>query len=489
MNKTILVIIMLILPVGLFAATTTGGVNWLDPLGYTKPAFYPVTIPNTPANVYYVSMQGGSGSTCSQGSPCAWAGVNGKAGTQGGPAYIYLKGPTGTSTSWGMPTTLYGSAGNEIVIMPWPGDSTVWSFRPMWIEGTSYHNIIIDGGPNLQFKALPLTGYGEGNSNGININLNSNYITFARIQGDARQGNGVVGVARNYGVVTGTKFINCEFYDTTDPPLSGSPLMYPGGGNNCEGQASTVNDFSLINSILRDAGPEGIEINPRTNAIGGLITGNAFHNVGKESCNVDWNCRPPIILTMACTTGIVSGYTVSNNIMWDTGAGCIHMDTPGGAHLIYNNTCWNYSVNASARLNRPAAINSYSNYSNVATVRDNILIYSPQNGAAFANSNGYTISNNECLTGVSCGTSAQTDSVVNTFISTDPNSADFLKIKSSAKAVNNGYATGVATDYLGYTRNVGALDIGAFEYGATGGEAAPAIPTAVGVTLSGGTLQ
>ena len=129
-----------------FADQTTGGVNWLDPLGYAKPAFRPLTVPTPGANQYWVDLAGGSGTTCTATSPCSWASVQGKPGTQGGGAVIYIKnsGPIGSPT-------LFGTAGNEVVIKPW-NDTTLATItgRNNWTTRIQY--VIFDGGPNLSIK-------------------------------------------------------------------------------------------------------------------------------------------------------------------------------------------------------------------------------------------------------------------------------------------------------------------------------------------------
>src|SRR5689334_15620630 len=86
---------LLVLSPSALADQTTGGVNWLDPLGYTKPRFMPITVPTEASvtNKWYVDLSTGSGTACTQASPCSWTSVAGKAGVgTGGPAYIYIKG-------------------------------------------------------------------------------------------------------------------------------------------------------------------------------------------------------------------------------------------------------------------------------------------------------------------------------------------------------------------------------------------------------------
>src|SRR5207253_513352 len=67
----------------LAAISTTGGVNWLDPLGYTKPAFRPIAEPAPGANQYWVDLGTGSGTACTSSLPCSLTTVQGKPGTHG----------------------------------------------------------------------------------------------------------------------------------------------------------------------------------------------------------------------------------------------------------------------------------------------------------------------------------------------------------------------------------------------------------------------
>ena len=162
------------------AATTTGGVNWLDPLGYEKPQFVPITVPDEAScpNKYYVDQQSGSGSICSESSPCNWAGISGKSGTTGGPAYIYLKGNARLNLSG----TLYGSVGNEIVIKPWPESSVSVVMQSSagsnyinanMIKSSNVHHLVIDGGPDMLFRFIGLGSSQD--QNNYDLVVSSNY--------------------------------------------------------------------------------------------------------------------------------------------------------------------------------------------------------------------------------------------------------------------------------------------------------------------------
>src|SRR5262249_54702211 len=129
-------------------------------------------------------------------------------------------------------------------------------------------------------------------------------------------------------------FINNEFYGcgATGDQTS---AVYVGPGN-----GGGYTDFVFQNNIVRDFFGEGIEINPRVTSTGITIVGNAFYNVGKGTCATPWNCRPGI--TMSVQSGGGNNSTViANNVIWDTGSGCI-WDRGGGTPnpIIANNTCY-----------------------------------------------------------------------------------------------------------------------------------------------------
>ncbi len=174
-----------------FGAMTTGGVNWLDRLGYTKPQFIALSVPDeSTATKYYLDLSSGSdSSSCGTGTtnPCKtlqYLADRGYAPLRGGPAFVYIKGNGYLAVGdYHYPTAqIYGSSGNEIVIKPWPGVTAVSTFTaasesfPNTIGppdgGTStIHHIIMDGGPNLQFEFLG-NGDDPGNSQALTLNAN-----------------------------------------------------------------------------------------------------------------------------------------------------------------------------------------------------------------------------------------------------------------------------------------------------------------------------
>ena len=436
------------------AVQTTGGVNWLDPLGYQKPAFYPITIPNeaTVANKYWVNMSGGSGSTCSMTSPCVSIdNVIGKPGTTGGPAYIYIKG----SGNWsGYNDILYGSVGNEIVIKPWPAGSTGCASECSATftansnaNSSSIHHIIFDGGPsqNLSFTSSGGDQY--------NFHVIADNITFYRIRAYATAGGSMLFAVGDNRVVNAVKFINSEFYSCDQTAGYQCSAVYWGPGS---GGGFTNTEFR--NNIVRNMGGEGIEINPRATSSGLIVSGNAFHNVGKKTCSGAWGCRPAITFGNQGPGSGTTGAIFSNNLLWDTGSGCL-WDRGGQPGLIANNTCYDYAKIGTDPW--PNGIAGYSD-SGPSTVRNNI-IYSPNGTNPFDGT--YAGSNNLCASGKSCGSSNQVWNA-STLLSTDENTVNFLQVGMGSNAKDTGVTVaGVTDDYTGTIRSQGAsFDIGAFEY-------------------------
>jgi hypothetical protein len=160
--------------------------------------------------------------------------------------------------------------------------------------------------------------------------------------------------------------------------------------------------------------------------------------------------------------------------MWDLGSGCI-WDRGGGSPsaLITNNTCYDYGKGSGAGGPNPEGIAGYSDGGR-ATIRNN-LVYAP-NGTSPFDASPFASSNNMCASGKSCGSSSQTWSS-QAVLSTDPNSANFMRPGTSSGALNAGMSTAVATSYAGVSRPVdGVFDIGAFEGTATA-PIAPSSPT------------
>ncbi|QQR77587.1 MAG: fibronectin type III domain-containing protein [Candidatus Moraniibacteriota bacterium] len=448
-----------LLPAHVYAAQTTGGVNWLDPLGYQKPAFYPITVPDeaTVTNKYYVDMSSGSGSACSSSSPCANIdNVIGKPGTTGGPAYVYVRG-TGNLSLYN--DSFYGSAGNEIVIKPW-GTATATFTSNSNTNSSNVHHLIFDGGSNLGIRFQSSAGQ-------YSLHVLSNDTTIYRTQSLCSGSGALLFSVGDSKVNSNVAFINNEGYGCTSTNDQVS-FVYagPGGGGG-------YSNLKILNNIIRDMGGEGIEINPRVTSNNLEITGNAIHNIGKVTCSTAWNCRPGITMSVQSGGGN-NGTVIKNNLIWDTGSGCV-WDRGGGTPrpLIVNNTCYDY-----AKIGSDPWPNGIAGYSGpgTATVSNNI-IYAP-NGTNPLDGT-YAGTNNLCGSGKSCGSSSQAWSA-STFLSTNENTSNFLQIGINSTAKDTGITiASVTNDYADNTRPVGSgWDIGAYEYGtSTPDTTSPTSPT------------
>ncbi len=454
-------------------AQTTGGVNWLDPLQYTKPQFIPLTVPDeaTCPNKYYVDHVNGSGSTCSQASPCKTVQtVCGKTGTTGGPAYIYVKGNTNNFTING---TCYGSAGNEIVIKPWPTDTTsvytftgtassTWNIIGVWDGGTTtVHHIIIDGGPNLQFEWINL-GSDYNNSTALVIGASNITIARTRIRFPSAPGAGIspcTTYSKDW-VCDSVKIINNEFYDGMHQ-AQGSVNeqnygIYAGNLGPCGANIGQITNLYIQNNIFHNLGSLGIQVEPRKSTNGAYISGNAFHDLGMLSCGSQWNCRPAISIADSCGANNTN-INIYNNLMWNIADACIWAF--GTTGYVYNNTCYNYAQGTSGGngIQFNDFVAGYGGSLGGVTVENNIAYKS---GGGWLNGTPKAQSNNICASGCPITWNS------NTVLSTDQTSSNFLKIGPNSNAVNQGVNVGILTAYNGASRlNLnGAYDIGAFAY-------------------------
>lgn len=445
-------------------------VNWLDPLGYPKPLAVDIAMPSevSVANKYYVDLSGGSGTTCSSAAPCgSLRSIMGKPGTTGGPAYIYIRGSGNVST---YNDSFYGSPGNEIVIKAWPGyTATITANSNM--NSTSVHDIIWDGGPDLGIAFVSSGG------DQYNFHVIADNITFYRIRASATAGGSMLFAVGDNRVVKGTKFINSEFYGCDQQSGYQCSAVYwgPGGGG---GFINT----EFRNNIVRNMGGDGLEVNPRASSSGLAITGNAFHNIGKQTCSGAWLCRPAITFGNQGPGNGTTGAIIANNVMWDTGSGCIwdRGSASGSRALIVNNVCYDYGKGAGGGGPNPQGISGYSDGGS-ATVKNNI-IYAP-NGTNPFDGSKFDASNNVCGTGKSCGTASQAW-LGTTVMATDENNGSFMKLTSGSNGQDAGVTiSSMETSYNGIIRPQGsAYDIGAFEFSSAAVQPPSAPPAPSGLT-------
>jgi hypothetical protein len=459
---------LLLVSFSAFAEQTTGGVVWLDTLSYTKPQFYPLTVPTEASSPkYYVDMSSGSGTACTQASPCASVNdVAGKPGTNGGPAYIYLKG-NGRLVLNG---TLFGSSGNEIVIKPWPGETTVVNLNSLGntatsganqISGSGVRYIIIDGGENLLFSWNGACNSCSGNQNNYTLWIAANDITVARTRIHAGAGTGpALGIGTNapQGNATNIRWVNNELYDSMN--YYG---VYTGGGAACSGQSGTTHtNLQFINNIFRNYCGRGIQIEPRAAGVNTYVLGNAFHDGGGGiSCGV--TISHAVEPAGACG-GSINGIYVRNNLAFELGGGFGQI--AGSNNFWENNTIYRYGKQT------PVSQGSHGftceGGSNcTGTVRNNI-IHTPVSGGIAALDPGKTPSpSNRNLCETACGTKSTTATAAATFQSTSSSSANYLKLISTSAGKDTGVdlSGSFTSSYSGVTRPKGSgYDVGAWEY-------------------------
>lgn len=475
-----------------FGELTSGGINWIDPLGYEKPEFVSIVVPDEAScpNKYYINLNAASNGSGTSSSPFnSFGSLSGNPGMSGGPAYVYVRGTgafqryisSGVGNFW-------GSSGNEIVIKPWSGYTATLTYNYINSTSSQFQYIIWDGGSDmgLIFYAGTDSYNGAWNFENDSSDDDIQYWTFYRCQWRCGSDSGQLYKA--YGRTNHIYFINNEFYDCNTGPndvghqfyLSGadSGTAYPGDTS----FASGCIDYLIKNNIYRDNN-NGIEINMRNGTgayeIDGLvIEGNALHNIGKGLCGTSWACRPGI--TLSNTSYGSPGWrnvSVTNNLIWDTASGCVWARAGTTEEMkYYNNTCYGYGVGQGDGGPNPQGFSGYSN-GGIGMIRNNIII--SETGVNPFDGSSFSTNNNLCMTGELCGSSAQTDSASNTFLSTTENNSEFMRIKGTSKAVNNGYATGVTIYYFGTETRSGTLDIGSDEYG---------LDTTIQPTLRGGII-
>jgi hypothetical protein len=449
---------------------TSGEVIWLDSAGYTKPAFYPISVPDeaSVANKYYIDLTSGSGLTCSQASPCAgFNQVAGKAGTNGGPAYVYLKG-SGRLDINGI--TINGSSGNEIVIKPWPGATAAVTMTTTGsctvgganlISGPNVHHLILDGGPSMLFRFTGANCTGE---NGYTLVVQSSNIKIARVR--VTQGAGG-GPAYGPGVGSGTYvnsvyLINSEIYDVTNN-FGAAYGVYSGGGTGCAAGNTGHDDLRFINNIIRNIYNNAIQIEPRDFGSNTYIEGNAIHTIATTGGD-----RNAITVTDACS-GTLTNTFIRNNLFFNMGFGAIGFDSIGGTSgmQVISNTIYDYAqVQTETLLSH--GITSYTD-GEAATVHNNILVNSNSNSGVFAcnRTSGWTVSHN--LIGdpiTACGTSGRTGTAAGTFQSINSADSTFLWLRNTGNAFGTGLSVNLSVDYLGQPRLLDlATEIGAIEFG------------------------
>lgn len=476
----------------LLIGTAQGAVvNWSDTRAFEHPAPLDVAAPAEASSPqWYVNYSSGSGTACTQVAPCASINaVAGKTGTSGGPAYIYVKGNGYLNIT---ATTLFGGVGTEIVVKPWPGDSTptVWTAQggcsrgaANTVNGAGFHDVIFDGGPDmlLRFRGSGCTT----DQNGYTLVTCSNNLTFYRVRIDVNNSAGP-----GLGSATGSgcnqqnfKWINSEI--TNAGIYYG---VYIGGGTGCAAGDTQFTNQQFLNSYFKNLDGRGIQVEPRANSSGFTATGNYFEHIGYNVSGASGGVSAAIQPAASCG-GVTASVLIASNVMTDLGGGCVRVDYSGvgGANgfKIIGNTCYDYAKSSSPANTSSHGIGS-GTAGNQALVQSNILIKNNATSQGVcaidcSRSAGFTTAKNICLsTDGGCGSTSVFTTVAALFASTSPTSILFLTLNSTSAAIDVATATSDAPiDYTGKSRTIGlGRDIGAFEYGTGSTASRPKPPVA-----------
>lgn len=440
-------------------------VNFADTLNYVKPAcITPDEAPESTANEYWVNLSGGSGSTCSQASPCdSFADLSGKS-TSGG-AKVYVKGNGRLDVTSG---TFAGTSTDYIHIQPWPADSTPTVLTAAAGCGTGNANqltasgwryVLFDGGADMLIRFV---GSGcTSSQNGYTAVVNSNDVTLWRVRLDGNDSSGpVLGVATTTSA-NHLRFINSEMYNNDSS--SSYYGVYAGGGSGCPGGTNGHQNLEFRNSIFRGIDGRGIQIEPRGASDGVVIDSNAFHGVGyNTNSGISGDASGAVQVADAC--GVTTGnIRVSNNLMWDLGGGGVLMFQDCLTCYAVNNTIWDYGNATPASLNSHAIVSWTDSTSyDFEFVYNNIVLGPGQGGInPLWRDLGWTSNDNACGSGSSCGSGAIICTAASCFDSTS-NTSSFLKPNGAALG-SCVVIAGFETDYLGVSRGAAgaATDCGA----------------------------
>ncbi len=417
---------------------------------------------------------GGSGSTCSDSSPCSVAtGLNQTAGGD----TLYLKSGTynlGFRTC--CDTLNSGSSGAPTIIAGKPGDTVT-------LAGTNMLGIDFSGGANrsyITFKNFTMdsgASYASDNQTqccGFYAATGNHHITL----------DGVRILRTNSPLHDNTKGMAVsgegQFITVMNGEMQGFEYGYYTRGQNWLIKNNDVHDNAGY-GIHNYSGAESDGVNDNR------IEGNRVHHNGQLFAH-DHNSAGILI-----SSGVNN--IVVNNLIYNHGPfslGAIQV-TNSSNSMVYNNTAYN---------NDGPCVDAQSNV-NTVKVRNNLCVQGDT--SLYTSSNSPTISNNMCSNGGTNCDIVATPSFVNTGAN-PPN----LRLNAGSRGIDEGVQlSAVPTDLEGTVRpqpSGGAYDIGAFEraggappvvttrYSSPNGtgdcsQSAPcSLPTGMGLTVAGNTL-
>jgi MYXO-CTERM domain-containing protein len=440
---------------------------------------------------YYVSPTGSDSNPGTQASP--WGTVQKAASTAAAGDTVYFRAGTYAITtpsgSNGIEFSKSGTSDtNRIKYWAYPGEVPVIDFTKMKVSSSGYTMGMHVTGSYLHFKGLEEKGVPMINdsNNGIAVDDPASNDIFELLNMHHNSGNGIFIGTKQGG---GHQIINCDAHDNYDPSPNGkSP------GENADGfgvHYQVKGDSTIIRGCRAwwnsDDGYDFINQEIPVTIENSYAYGSGYINSGTGQAG-NGNC----FKIGSSKTGI--RHLVQNNVAWGCRASGFYANHSSGGNTWYNNTAYKNGT----QFNMLASTWSAPNGGGTRT--DGVSLTGPKahilrNNIGFPNDNQYI------------GASYGTDSQFNTwdlnitpadkdFLSVavptpgsgilgprqadgSPPNVDFLKLGAGSAMIDKG--TDVKLPFVG-----AAPDLGAYEYGATGGTPTGGVMATGGVTGAAG---
>jgi MYXO-CTERM domain-containing protein len=423
---------------------------------------------------YYVAPTGSDSNPGTQASP--WGTVQKAASTAAAGDTVYFRAGTYSITtpsgSNGIEFSKSGTSDtNRIKYWAYPGEVPVIDFTNMKVSSSGYTMGMHVTGSYLHFKGLEEKGVPMINdsNNGIAVDDPASHDIFELLNLHHNAGNGIfIGTKQN----GGHQIINCDAHDNYDPSPNGkSP------GENADGfgvHYQTAGDSTIIRGCRAwwnsDDGYDFINQEVPVTIENSYAYGSGYINSGTGQAG-NGNC----FKIGSSKTGI--RHLVQNNVAWGCRASGFYANHSSGGNTWYNNTAYKNGTQFNMLASTWSAPNGGGTRTDGVTLtgaKAHIL----RNNLGYPNDNQYI------------GANYGTDSQFNTwdlnitpadkdFLSVaeptpgsgilgprqadgSPPNVDFLKLAAGSAMIDKG--TDVKLPFVG-----AAPDLGAYEYGATGG--------------------
>jgi MYXO-CTERM domain-containing protein len=429
---------------------------------------------NALAAEYYVAPTGSDSNPGTQASP--WGTVQKAASSAAAGDTVYFRAGTYSITtpsgSNGIEFSKSGTSDtNRIKYWAYPGEVPVIDFTNMKVSSSGYTMGMHVTGSYLHFKGLEEKGVPMINdsNNGIAVDDPASHDIFELLNLHHNAGNGIfIGTKQN----GGHQIINCDAHDNYDPSPNGkSP------GENADGfgvHYQTAGDSTIIRGCRAwwnsDDGYDFINQEVPVTIENSYAYGSGYINSGTGQAG-NGNC----FKIGSSKTGI--RHLVQNNVAWGCRASGFYANHSSGGNTWYNNTAYKNGTQFNMLASTWSAPNGGGTRTDGVTLtgaKAHIL----RNNLGYPNDNQYI------------GANYGTDSQFNTwdlnitpadkdFLSVaeptpgsgilgprqadgSPPNVDFLKLAAGSAMIDKG--TDVKLPFVG-----AAPDLGAYEYGATGG--------------------